>query len=311
MRLITASQLERVRACPASASLPAAFEPESKHAVRGTAIHAYFENYKHGKEVALSKVAPEFREECAAIDMRGLDLASYSAEQGFALLLTMGATPRQLPSTHDRAVRYAECRSEDDIAGCADLLGLTDDSVVALDIKTGWGWLPDPSKSLQLGFFAVAAARFYDKRKARVGWIIARDDKPYVVTEELDALALSEIEDELRDIHRRALEASKQTNPDVTIGAHCKYCPALRRCPAHTGVMPVEQQLITPDAATLDYIEALERRAKMARDSIKMLASQEPIKLSNDLVYGPRVMTRTNKATGEVTEFEKFEAYKP
>ena len=317
MRLITSSALARVMACPASASLPAAFEPETKPAALGNAVHAWFEHFNEGKDSALKHVDAKFHEAVLAIDMRGLDLANYSAEEAFAVTFGSGEPIFvRLKKTKDRTERYAGLFPETTIAGTADLVGISGDTVVVLDIKTGWGWLPDPSKSAQLRSLAFMAARIHGLSRAKVGFIIARDEHPYPVTEELGPLDLEEIEEELIDVLEEAHRVARDDEEakDVTIGPHCKYCPSLRRCPAYTSIKVEKDGIlrpIAPDSASLDFVTVLEAKARLARESLKALSAQEPIPLANGLVYGPRMMTRTSKETGEVIEYERYEAYKP
>lgn len=313
MRLITASQLERVEKCPVSQSLPAAWSPSSDASERGTAIHGFIENLHLGHEQSLAAVPEKYREECAAIDVRQIPRAAMSSEEVFAFHIFPEAKRRvqRLKKATGREERYAGATDLNDvITGTADLIGLGENNVTVLDIKTGHGYLPNPSQSLQLLFFAVAGARYYKRSQAVAGWIILRDSTPVIVTEELDALALAEAEDRLALILAKAVDAStKPEKQSVTMGEHCKYCPALRRCPAYQRRIDVDAALNTERG--LLAVEALERQSDLMRESLKMIASQEPIKCADGRVYGPRQMSRVNRETGEVTTFERFERYRP
>lgn len=67
--MTTASQLERVMACPASAALPKARSTDS-YSERGTAIHDYLENVFYiGADAALAKVPSAYAEDCAMIPL--------------------------------------------------------------------------------------------------------------------------------------------------------------------------------------------------------------------------------------------------
>lgn len=297
-RLLTASALHRVEACPPSHSLPWAREttPAGK---RGTALHVFLvECTVFGREKALANVPPEWRADAAAIDVETVPHASggYILEVGFAYERETD-TARELGRGVDRTV-YEGLDGSKYLAGTADLVGLTDDAVVVLDLKTGRKWLPLPSQSLQLGFLAMAASRVYRRWRAHVGWIRLVDTAPRLVVETLDSLALEEMRERVLAVYARAekmgwVARTKGAQPDVTVGEHCRYCPALRGCWAHTSMLGG-----VPEAKTLESVESLERAAELARKQLNAHALQTPIELGDGRVYGPRLELRRSIDAG-------------
>jgi hypothetical protein len=78
---LTASQLDRAMACPASIALPAVSLAPSPESDRGTEIHRFLETaITHGREAALAEVPDDapWRATCEGID---LDLLTAEAER--------------------------------------------------------------------------------------------------------------------------------------------------------------------------------------------------------------------------------------
>ncbi len=73
MRRLTASQLQRIFTCPASAALPAVIEQAGEAAQDGNDIHAYlYRRLKNGNPKALVEMKNSMRGRCAAIDLGAL-----------------------------------------------------------------------------------------------------------------------------------------------------------------------------------------------------------------------------------------------
>jgi hypothetical protein len=126
-----------------------------------------------------------------------------------------------------------------------------------------------------------------------VGFVRLRGTAPVIVTETLDAVALAEAADEVRAMHGRVAKmqwASKKPDVrlDVATGGHCRYCPALRGCWAHTSIT---------DATTPEEVDAFERKAALARAQLNARAAQTPVPLPDGRVYGPRVKERRKVAS--------------
>jgi hypothetical protein len=133
--------------------------------------------------------------------------------------------------------------TETEFAGAADALGVDQDDVVVVDLKTGRGSVAAPDRNMQLRFLALAACRAHGFERARVGlWLAPAGSEPRWQWAHLDAFELAVVETELRDIARRVLAAreavAKGETPRLTIGEHCSrmYCPSAVYCPARSGL---------------------------------------------------------------------------
>lgn len=280
MRPLTASGLDRAEKCAASQHLPHVVDDrEHGGRDRGTALHRYLETRD------LAQVPEQWRAEAAAINLEALDVVGqWANEVAFALDVETGAgrvlgagLERDYPPTADG-----------EIPGTADLLGLTTDAVVVLDLKTAHT-LPPPEQALQLLHLALAAASAYDRGEAFVGWLRLIGGEPVFSWAKLDGFALSEALQRIRVLMRSVVEG-KDSAP--VLGGHCKWCPAQLRCPAYTGVLAT---LTGKDAvaidesdlpAALDRLDAVELAAKAARQLIDEMARAKPIRLPNGDVYG-------------------------
>lgn len=302
---MTASALHRYEACPPSYSLPWVYEPPDAPTEGGSVKHLFVvEAVILGREKALANVPAEWRAECAAIDVEATPHATggYVFEVAFAYEVANDAAVELARGVKDRSV-YEGVDGETQMGGIADLVGLTDDAVVILDLKTGWKWLPRPKESLQLLFLALAAARAYGRSKAYVGWIRLVDSTPRLVVDALDSFDLEEARDRILRLRRRAqtfewLQQKPTARVDVTIGPHCKYCPGLRGCWAHTSALP-EGPLT---ASAVDHVEHLERRAKVAKAQLREQVRQTPLDLGEGRVFGLHVTQQRRIDAGKAMQ---------
>jgi hypothetical protein len=277
----TMSGLHRAEACPASAHLPSVIDNRHhEYRERGNALHAYLATRD------LSAVAEEYREEAAAIDLDVLDaVGQWRPEVAFVLDVETGAA-RVVGENIGRA--YPKLESNE-VAGTADLVGLTDDAVVVLDLKSGSGSLPPPREALQLLGLALAAARAYGRDSAIVGWLRLFNGKPVFQWEKLDGFDLSAALVRVRDVLRGVESADANATP--VLGAHCRYCPAALRCPAQTSLLAaLVGKGLTLDEADLpgvvERLDAAEMAVKAARALVDEMAKASPIRLPTGEVYG-------------------------
>jgi hypothetical protein len=102
------------------------------------------------------------------------------------------------------------------------------------DYKTGRQDYMTHRKQLLTG--ALAAAAYTGVRCARIEAIYVRPDgQIWRTAEDVDAYTLDVHRDWLCRVMDKALEASKQANPDTVMGDHCGYCPARPHCPGWRG----------------------------------------------------------------------------
>jgi hypothetical protein len=299
---LTISGLARAEACPASTFLPRV-EESSIWAEQGRAIHEFLCNAALlGRDEALSKVPVKYIEVCEVLDLERLPHGSpdaYAFEVAYAWNYETD-TARELG--RNTGLRDYSGGGPTEICGTADLLGVTSDTVVVLDIKSGWAELGPPKTAAQLQGYAVAAARAYGKEKAIVGWIRLRDGQPYYEQATLDMLELDAAAARLKDIvdaclSEELLSAGAMDQVVPRAGAHCKYCPVLRRCPAHAELV---RPFLLPEGATpaplvLDEVTApllyeravaVEQVLKLVYASIDLFAEAHPFTFANGDRYG-------------------------
>jgi hypothetical protein len=303
---VTISGLARAEKCRPSTFLPRVEEEASKAAERGRVIHAFLAGCAtQGREESLKAVPESFRFECEAIDLERLphsDPEAWAVEVGLAWDWETDTGRELFRATDTRD--YSSARPTE-LCGTADLLGLTSDAVVVMDLKTGWGRLAPPGEAPQLLGYAVAAARAYGRDRAIVGWIRLREEQPYYEQATLDMLELDSAAARLRCILEAAqgAELLHQIEPDATapvVGDHCRYCPAYRQCPANVGLLKDlvyrdqvgEVPVLNAETAPLVLVrlEAAQKVLDQVFDALRQYAEIEPFPLPGGQMFG-RVAT--------------------
>jgi hypothetical protein len=296
--ILTGSGLERVALCPASVVLPRV-EATSDDAERGKTIHAFLEGVnREGREKALEAVPEELRAACEALDTSKLptDPARYAAEVAFAYDTVTGKA-RELGRGIGR--RY-ECASTE-IAGTADVTALLDDDgVFVADFKSGWSRRTAARESMQLRFYALAAARAYGRTRAVVQVIRVFDDgETWTDEAALDAFDLDSFALDLGAL-ASSVEGDRKlfaegVEPEMVEGPQCRWCPAFSRCPAKCALVAsaagAEVGPLTPDVAARAYdrLKLYKAAIERAEGILKDYARATPIALSDGTVYGVRL----------------------
>lgn len=307
------SSLERAIACPPSQVYPHAGDAGGPWAQRGTAIHKFLqEAVTLGRDEALERVPPDFRAACEVIEFEALPPAT----GGFACEVALGydidtETSRELGRGLSREEAYALATPRE-LVGTLDLVGLTPDSVVVYDYKTGHTHFDSVERNWQLIGYALAAARAYERTHAFIAIIrIPEHGEPFFIPAELDAqqltaaaAALRELDLEIEDLKMRVL-AGEPLRP-VT-GDHCGYCPAIASCPAMTGLaraMTSAEGLVLPELdveSAPKYLEALKRGEqvlKRIRLLLETFAVHTPVPLGDGWWYGPRPWPKDHISVG-------------
>lgn len=301
----TASGLDRAALCPASEALPHVRRASNRYARRGTVKHAFLEAVAHeGREKALESVPAEFREECERIDVSAeglgdlVDSAKFSHEVTLAFDVTSGKG-RVLGTGLGRDYSAA---TADEVVGTADVLGLTVDTAVVPDVKTGHGYM-DPEKMRQLKFLSLAASAAYGKSRAVSGIVVIYEDgEPRFRKVEFDEFDLSAFELELRDILARVREerarAQRGDQLRTVEGDHCDYCPAFDYCPSKMAL--VRAYAAAPELldAGIEHVTeeglakvyglatALAKVNKRVMETLQQRARQKAIPLGEGMVLG-------------------------
>ena len=298
---LTMSGLARAEACPASTFLPRV-EETSIWAEQGKAVHAFLCNAASlGRAEALKAVPVKFLEVCEVLDLERLPHGNpdaYAFEVAFAWNWE-NDTARELGRNMERDYSGV---SREEIPGTADLVGATSDTVIVLDIKSGWAPLGEPKTALQLIGYAVAAARAYGLSKAIVGWIRLRDGVPFYEQASLDMLELNAAAARLRDVVDACLAEELVAGGDMAqvvprAGEHCKYCPAFRRCPGNAELVRpfLFPENTVPAPLVLDEVTApmlyeraiaVEAVLKVVFATIDLYAEAHPFTFANGDRYG-------------------------
>ena len=306
MTLPSASKLGLAFTCLGSATLPRV-DSLNEHADKGNAKHAFLALcLKVGRDAALAEVPEEFRADCAALDVSELPASQpgqWLAEVAFAFDVVSGEA-RVLGEDIGREYK-AHGRTERDIAGSADLVGLTPDAVVVIDYKTGRMPVTRCADNWQMRALSVMAARSMGRTRAQAAVLyVDEDGRARYDWANFDALDLDGYASELQHLGERVLTVMSEppTRSDYTLrtGSHCRYCPALTTCPAQGAF--VRQLVATPtetladleagiqdDAtarAVFERLEAIEAVIKKAKAALYDRACSRPIPLGNGEVFG-------------------------
>lgn len=297
--LITASALDRVLQCPASAALPTV-STTSKAAERGSVVHEYLCRVIDGStaENALALVPDEHRARCSRIPLSRLlaKLDHAKAEPAYALHAATGTASRLGYNIgRDYQVDDGHIAGSTDVEaldGRADNYGRP----VVIDWKTGQDVTPARDNA-QIKFAAACAMQMCDEYEVEGRIVYLFDDGGIRVDSAVfTAIELDAFIDEVHTAHVQALAArdliAAGNVPNVKMGDHCRYCPAMASCPAHVGL--ARQLTVTVDdlkakLATLSPQEAgdvytrlkvIKRQVEVMDDGLKALARQSPIPLA-------------------------------
>lgn len=312
--ITSASQLERVQECPASAVLPRAAET-SPDASRGIDLHAFFELCaSHGREKALQILREKgsaWLEVCEAIDTDLLPL-ELAHEVAFAYDIATD-TAREL----GRGIgRKYDGLGPFEIPGTVDVAGVSDFAVIVGDYKTGWGEVTAAKDNSQLRFLALAAARTYERDDAIIEIIRPKENgTAWRDRAELDVFDLMDIADSLRSlpgrVDRQRIQWQTEKYVDVSQGPWCKYCPAFHSCPAKQALAirlgSGEEITVLNKALTRDKVGQAWTRLKAAKEllgkvekTIYAMAIEEPIDLGDGRMLGQIVKDGNEKLDGDV-----------
>lgn len=305
--MISASSLGRIAACPASEALPHASR-ETEWSSAGTTIHAFLEACSTvGLAAALESVPAEYHDACAVIALENLPHGkpgSYASEVAFAFSVDTFEC-RELGRNLKRDYASAGLKPNE-IAGSADVIGLTENGVVIADIKTGYQF--QAADSWQMRFLGMAAALTYDKQEAHLLTLIVHDDDVMTLHHHLSAVDFGSIAMEIAEVLNKVgmakqLAVTKNLNAlPFTTGPHCRYCPAFAYCPAQVSLIKDLVRDDTPNAMTAADIaaaltttqaaaawtklKAAENVVDRLKEAIKLYALNNDVALPNGMVLG-------------------------
>lgn len=294
----TPSSFPRLAKCLGSVVLPKVDE-ELPQMARGTEGHSFLERIANGATPAesLAKVADEWREDCAAVELGGLPpLTSGLAEVGLLLDVDAG-TARVVLDAHTReAVNAARLPHETGML--VDWMAQEGEGRgVVLDWKFSRSeQIARAAVNLQIRTYAATALMAYGWSEVRYGLIRVDGDRPRWDMAEMDWLEAQEVLEEVRALRAAALAALEAhakdgALPPLRLGPWCDWCPAARQCPARVkGVLALmdgtaqrsvdeaKAGAMTPAQAGELFsrlMAALDAGATMVKD-LKLLAAQVP-----------------------------------
>lgn len=235
------SEYPRVRACPASAALPQ-IRTTNEWAESGIDGHGALNRYTKAVHAdvplpdALDAIPGEWQALCGAVGNNALAWGLRS-EAAYAFNVATGAS-RFLGCDLERRYNLEPF----EIACTLDLDGTDGDAAVVIDAKTGHGDVVAAKSNQQLRFQALCAARARGLDHARVALLrCTADGTPRWDWHHIEAWDLDAIEEDVRLAYAQASLAITDVRagrvPNVTEGAHCKYCPAAPVCPAKTALI--------------------------------------------------------------------------
>jgi hypothetical protein len=318
--LPTFSSLPRAFACPASSVLPTADE-QSDHAAEGTVRHHYLRRVSDlmrggmaiaaARELALSEAPSEARWFLALIPLESLRLKDVVAEVALAIDATDGAA-RVLGRAIDR--RYDEAgRRPSEFAGSVDRLALIGAEGLYVGDYKGRTHTRKPEHDEQLLAGAYAGVRIYRRRWAELEIIRVVNGKPFPVKARVAAPDLERFGKKLQVLGQRIRQdraaAAAGAIAPATTGDHCRYCPALRFCPAKGALvqaacgatLPALLQLakerkpyLTEQnvAAVHARLAELEKLVRTMKGDIADFARQTPFRRPDGKVFG---LTRSGR----------------
>ena len=304
MAYFTASSIERICACPASAALPQVLD-SNEDGQRGVAIHAYVERHLRGVDPtkALALVPdPTWRDTCAKIDVHRLvsGMVDVIPERAYAVDV-FGDTAVDLGSGIGR--RYPETAAHV-VCGTTDIRGTVAmlDIPRVLDLKTGFREVAAAEENMQV-MFAARAEQLLTGADAVEGGIGYVKPNGYVKSDmhTFTRFDLDGFPDVVADAVRR-VDVAKKTladggMPDLKTGDHCTYCPAMPACNAHVGLVrramielgDLESRILalTPEqgGAAVLKVKAIKRLAKRLEDGLNAFADRIPLPTTPGKVY--------------------------
>jgi hypothetical protein len=288
---LTASRLALAARCPGSFAL-VHDDHENPAAEKGTEIHAFLEALlAEGILEPQRLVDPAARAVCEAID---------PADVAEACAAGLGDLHVEVPFAYDPATGEATILAgeghrgyyaapEGSICGTADVVALWDEGpaeggapsgrILVSDWKTGARAVEPPRENGQLAFLALCARKALGRPGDRVAAQIAYVESSGEIRTTGHEYSHEELEraEEVRQI-ARAVEASRSAAAGggpraarLVVGAHCRYCPAIARCPAISGA--AQSLLEEKDAELTDErvpkiwetLQAVEAAAKRVR----------------------------------------------
>lgn len=297
---VTASAIERVIECPASAVLPQT-QNTSTYADRGRKTHAEIEDIALGLKDQTSDGIS--RELLQMPDGVVPELCfSYDCVTGIATEVGR-VSGRNYPKAPFST-----------IFGTADAVGrsLVNDEICVdvVDWKNTYEAPPPNSWQLRLLSFMAAKARGLNYARSRITHI--RDGVRHSRWFLWDKEDFKQTEEALKKAYDQVNKLGWKESiglGDVKFGPHCHFCPAYLSCPYPKSLLSSRDMSVLVALTDGDASDAYARwqalRTLVGRmeDAVKAYAVQKPIHIGNGYLYG--------RPGGEGTNFRKYKLYNP
>ncbi len=297
----TASQLNRIKACPASETLPHT-DVSTVWAERSNAIHTYLQHLDElGQIGALEKIPQQYRDECRALDV-DIPLGART-EVAYAYDLDTKEA-WELEGCKDREYhKYVDAANPNIICGTLDLEHITEDRARVDDWKSGGKRYPKPHTQPAMMFYGMCVSKV--RERGVVDLQYRQLDTGISPRSTVDTFDFVAFEGELLRI-RKAVGVAKRTPAASQVynqGEHCRYCPAQDSCPprlrmmdrAHTGELEREVHLnwgagAVRDPAHLQQMYAQYEAAKLMvsrmSDILHAIAKEEAFECKPGVMFG-------------------------
>ena len=291
---VSASAVPRLLACPGSAHLPHA-DYRTEYADAGTEHHAELE---------------------AALDLGDTDglhpdivaLIPPGAQQ-----TTEAAFAYDVATDAARALGHGRRAYRDlapyEIPGTADLVVIGDGRGLVVDHKS-YEEVEPADRNTQTATYALMLARAAGLDEVTVA-INYKMRKPSIAT--LDVFDLDAHAARLKKLHADVDRAAKAPREHLSIGKHCKYCPAFLTCPRQQefaidvgGEMPLRIEQAIPFNDDKEAADAFDlwQRIKMLSTRIGAAlharAAERPIPLHDGRVMGQVEKLGNEKLDGDI-----------
>ena len=302
MARVTMSSVARLRDCAWWARPEATWvwTPSGPAAEFGTAVHEVVASGVAGYAAKSSDPAVMATAQSVLdwFDSERPTHATWHAEPAYVLDLGT-ASARHVGNNIGR--RYPKV-TDLELAGSADIVGVSDGRATCLDLKTGRRENVDPAdENAQLATLALAVHLAHGVDTVRVGLVFP--GLGGVATDEhtLDAIDLAAWHAELTAL----VESIPTSRPTPTKKA-CQYCPAKAACPAMVDALAVvtpkrlplamaASAITSPDQARAQYetLRAIKGGVDAAWGALRQYIDENgPIDLGDGRAYGPRTSSR-------------------
>lgn len=309
--MLTASNADRVVACPASEVLPHIKPPPGLPAAKGNSLHGYFQRMSMGMDVStyLQDMEPEWRQIAINTDIRIalMDLQVIGVEMAYILDVekrTVTFLGSDIGREYEKYLGRKLTKYEIPYTG--DVEAVCDGVPVELDWKTGQH-LGEIEERWQRRIGAIVMALKYDAMEAQ-SRVVYVDAKGAITPEEhtfsyKELMSFCDTLKATKDAEEDArIMLSQGMMPTVFPDSErqCRYCPARDYCPSTTAlVRQFTNEPLTPvqvveklralspreQGGVMLKVKAAKRIIEAAEEFLKERAKDTPLPADDGYIY--------------------------